>query len=110
MNAQEKIKKINEEIEKVAVDFEGVRLQKLAELTALEQERDARLAELNNERDMIALQEKLKDFPAKLIKEHATCLVCGLLMRPQKYVINDQVKKAWVCQSGDPNHDFIEVL
>lgn len=109
MNTQEKIQQKNDEIEKTAKDFEVVRAQKLAELDALQRECDLRVSKLQLERDMIALEEKLKGYPQKLIKEHTTCTVCGALMRPQQYIENEQIKKAWMCQTAQPNHDLIVV-
>ena len=106
---QEFIKAKNDEIEKTAQDFEIVRAQKLAELQELQNKCDSKISSLQHERDMRALEEKLKGFPAALVKNHKVCSICGSEMRPSQFIEDEKLKRAWVCQTAQPNHDLIIV-
>jgi DNA repair exonuclease SbcCD ATPase subunit len=73
--------------------------------------RDSTIAKLQQERDAIALKSKLAEFPAKLVKSHKTCSVCGADMRPFTIAQGETVKKIWACAAGSLSelHDLVAV-
>lgn len=111
MNIQDSINKITEEIEAEAAAFETKRQEIMNGLIITAAVRDEKIAALRDKRDAIVMKEKLKDFPAKLVKEHTHCSICGNEMRPFKYVLENETLRAWACQIGNlkEDHDLIHI-
>lgn len=64
---------------------------------------DQTVISLQQERDKIALSEKLNGFPPELVEKHKNCM-CGAEMRPFQFADG---RKAWGCQNGEEKHDWI---
>ncbi len=67
------------------------------------------IAQLQQERDAIALAEKLKLYPVELVEGHKTCSLCGAEMRPFHIFKDGASFRYWGCQTSQPNHDYVEV-
>lgn len=101
-----------QEIKSIRDEYSGIIADLEARLERAKRTRDEKVAQLQQERDAIALELKLKEFPTKLVQEHATCSVCGGLMRPFKTADQEgKVRKYWACQNGSlqDTHDLVVV-
>lgn len=116
-----KIDQLNKQIENEDKDYERYHQQKQKELETLKQtvenliaemdqkrnEHYRKVGELQQERDAVALEEKLKGFPQHLTEGHKFCSVCGGAMRP----FETAEGKSWACQNGNLQigHDLVKV-
>lgn len=105
-----KIKKLDYDIEKTEHDYQAFLEKQEQERAAADAQRTERVAALQAERDRLALEIKLKDYPDK-VKKQKTCRVCGANMRPFTIARGDTVSKLWACSAGNLSdaHDLVTV-
>jgi len=110
MNIKQALQAKDNEIDTEREAFNAYREKVLAELLQAEKDFDAKREKLQNERNQLVMQEKLKAFPADLVKTHTHC-ACGAEMRPFAVMEAGQVVKYWACQVGSlkPEHDLVKV-
>jgi hypothetical protein len=111
MDNKEIVKIKSEEIDNERKNFQQERERILTELDTKQRTHDEKIAKLQVEQNTAALAEKLKDYPAELVKDHPTCNVCGAKMRPFQIAEDEKVVKFWACQNGSlsDTHDLIRV-
>lgn len=100
-----------QEIEDARANYDQIITDLETKLKAAKLERDGKVSTLQQERDAIALKIKLQDYPARLVKKHKTCSVCGGQMRPFNITQGEELKKIWACQNGNLTdaHDLVYV-
>lgn len=111
MSAKTIIEQKEKDIKKAVEDFAKVQARLVAELAEAEQKRDEKILKIREEIRAIAMEEKLKAFPAVLVKEHKICSVCQGEMRPFQIMEGEAVARYWACQFGglQDSHDLIRV-
>jgi hypothetical protein len=111
MMSQDKINQLEDEIQQAEVDYQTFLRKQEAERDEAETVRTETIARLQAERDALALEMKLAEFPRKLVEEHKTCSICGAVMRPFKIAEGEKVVKIWACSAASlsPAHDLLRV-
>jgi hypothetical protein len=108
----EKIQQLEADIKQANADHQAFLEKQEAERQEAEARRDERISQLQAERDALALEMKLAEYPKKLVTKHKTCSVCGAQMRPVKVANPDgSTQKFWACQAGNlqDTHDLVIV-
>ena len=108
----EKIQKLDAVIRQAELDWQAELARLDAERERATKEWGEKTTKLQAERDALALEIKLKEYPAKLVKSHKTCTVCGADMRPFKTAdAEGNVTKLWACATGNlsETHDLVKV-
>lgn len=108
----DRIKQIEFEVQEAEREYNATAERLENELQAARKLRDNTIAALMAERDQLALEIKLKEFPKKLVKEHKVCSICGEQMRPFKIANKEgTILKYWACSHGNlqDTHDLIPV-
>ena len=108
----EKINKLDAEILQVEKEWQAELARLDAERAKITKAWEEKTTKLQAERDKLMLTEKLKEYPAKLVKSHKICSVCGAAMGPRKIANTEgNVTKLWACVNGNlsETHDLVKV-
>ena len=71
----------------------------------------AKVEQLQRDRDALALEKKLESFPKSLVEGHKFCKVCNAAMRPFEVMESGESVRYWGCQNGSLriDHDLVKV-
>jgi hypothetical protein len=109
--SKEKINQLDKDIRQAEIDYQKFLKDMDNQIAAAAQRRSEAITALQDERDALALAEKLKEYPKALVEGHKTCSICGQLMRPFRVARGGKEQKIWACANGNLSeaHDLVNV-